>query len=248
MSQACSRCGRVDHIEYGSDGLAYCSSCIFYGLNKQCWKCRMYLPASELQQYRGQWTCPICIQDMRYQDQRASEYRHDKDPLRVLSYVEQCERCGRNLETVYVWNGRKLCKRCMEEEQESWGLVGGGPSGSSQKVSMQALKISKQKSLLQFLIDEFLALLGLRKKRVSQVVTVEPVEIKMPISRAKPMQEGRMEKKKYKTAKVEGLMKVRDEERDMKLESEGIVSAKKKTPAKKPRKSRKRPSGKKPKK
>ena len=206
----------------------------------------MYVPASELQQYRGQWTCPICIQDLRYHDRKASEYKPDKDPLRVLSYVEQCERCGKNLETVYVWNGRKLCKSCMEDEQQSWGLVGGGPSGASQKVSMQALKISKQKSLLQFLIDEFLALIGLRKKRVSQVVTVEPVEVKMPISHAKPMQEGRM-KKKHNKGKVEGLMRVKSEERDMKLDSEGIVSAKRK-PAKKPRKPPKKKKGKKPKK
>lgn len=241
MAQACSRCGQVGHIEYGSDGLAYCSSCIFYGLNKQCWKCRMYVPASELQQYRGQWACPICIQDMRYHDRKETEYKPTKDPLRILSYSEQCERCGRDLDTVYIWNGRKLCKPCMEEGQQSWGIVGGGPSGASQKVSMQALKITKQRSFLQFIIDEFLALIGLRKRRISQVITVEPVEVKMPISHAKPMQEEHMKNKKYKVGKVEGLMKADKEEIDMKLKSEGIATQKKKTGKKKKKPPKKKP-------
>jgi hypothetical protein len=202
----------------------------------------MYVPSSELQQYKGQWACPICIQDMRYHDRKATEYKPTKDPLRILSYSEQCERCGRDLETVYIWNGKRLCKPCMEEGQLSWGIVGGGPSGSSQKVSMQALKITKQRSFLQFLIDEFLALLGLRKRRISQVVTVEPVEVKMPISHAKPMQEERMKKKKkYKVGKVEGLMKAEEQERDMKLESEGIAPSKKKPRKKKKKSSKKKP-------
>jgi hypothetical protein len=183
----------------------------------------MYLPASELQQYKGQWVCPICIQDMRDADRRASEYRPGNEPMRILSYSEQCERCGRDLETVYIWNGRRLCKPCMGEEQEKWGLVGGGPSGASQKVSLQPLRIAKKRSLLQHLIDEFLGLLGLKKKKAVEVVAVEGG--RMPISRAKPMQEDRMKKKSYKKGKVEGLMKAEEEEgRDMKLDSEGIVT------------------------
>ncbi len=198
----------------------------------------MYVPSSELQQYKGQWACPICIQDMRYHDRKASEYKPKKDPLRILSYSEQCERCGRDLDTVYIWNGRRLCKNCLGDEQESWGIVGGGPGGASQKVSMQALKITKQRSFLQFLVDEFLALIGLKKRRISQVVTVEPIEVKIPISHAKPMQEDRM-KKQYKIGKVEGLMK--KEEPDMKLASEGLAKGKKKPKKKKKKIPKKKP-------
>src|SRR5512143_3467213 len=133
-SGSCSRCGRVTELEYGPDGLGYCTSCAFYGMNKQCWRCRMYLPSAELQQYRGQLTCPYCIQDLRYADTRAEEYHEEKHKLEVIQYPEQCERCGRDLEgRVYIWNGKKLCKKCMEDEQDSkWGLVGGGPMHAPQ--------------------------------------------------------------------------------------------------------------------
>ncbi|HIH22731.1 TPA: hypothetical protein HA238_03320 [Candidatus Micrarchaeota archaeon] len=73
----CSRCGQEGPTEYGPDGQSYCSSCAFYGMNKPCWKCRMYLPSLELQQWRGQWTCQYCMMDLRDEERRI-EKRHER--------------------------------------------------------------------------------------------------------------------------------------------------------------------------
>ncbi|MEW6748795.1 MAG: hypothetical protein AB1295_03755 [Candidatus Micrarchaeota archaeon] len=202
----CSRCGRRGEVEYGPDGLAYCSSCAFFGLNKQCWRCRMYLPAAELQQYKGQWACPYCIQDMRDADRSASEGSAPQRPRADLYILpEQCERCGRDLDhRVYIWNGRKLCKSCMDEEQQKWTLVGGGPMASPYKVTIKPERRRKDESLLDGIMGAFLQLLGIRKKRKEIII----VEAKMPISRAKPMAEKAMKPKARETQapQSEGIM------------------------------------------
>ncbi|MFN7991210.1 MAG: hypothetical protein U0R44_03560 [Candidatus Micrarchaeia archaeon] len=248
MSGTCSRCGRVGEMDYGTDGLAYCSSCAFYGLNRQCWRCRMYLPASELQQYNGQWSCPYCIQDLRDADRHASEYREEKHKLEAYQYVEQCERCGRDLEgRVYIWNGRRLCKKCLEHEQESWGLVGGGPMHSPQKISFKPEQERKNRSLIESVLSEFLGLFGLKRKpKIKEVIIFEP---KMPIERAKPMAESRMEGsgKDSRKPKAEGIMTENKEEffekpegpdkeapEGIELEGAEASGTKKKPPRKKP--------------
>jgi hypothetical protein len=209
-SGSCVRCGRIGEIEYGTDGMAYCSSCAFYGLNKQCWRCRMYLPATELQQYRGQWTCPYCIQDLREADRKASEYHEERPRMESLSIPEQCERCGRDLKgMVYIWNGRKLCKSCVSDEQQKWGTVGGGPMASPQRITVEVPERVKRTSLAESLISEFLHLLGIKRKPKKTDIVV--YGNKMPIGNAKPMAEERIAPKAAKAdrrPKAEGLMKV----------------------------------------
>jgi hypothetical protein len=208
----CSRCGRMAEIQYGSDGLGYCSSCAFYGLNKQCWRCRMYLPASELQQYRGQYTCPYCIMDLRDADRRAEEYHEEKHKLEVLQYPETCERCGRDLEgRVYVWNGRKLCRKCLEDEQDSkWGLVGGGPMHAPQRISLKPEQRRKQTSIIENALSELFIFLRLKKRPVEEIVVYDQ---KMPIQRAKPMAEQPMEAKpdQQHRPQAEGIIKPKEE-------------------------------------
>ena len=204
----CIRCGRNSEVDYGTDGMPYCSSCIFYGTNKQCYRCRMYLPATELQQYRGQWVCPYCIQDMRDEDRRITERVQEKPHLEVLSYPERCERCGRDLKgRVYIWNGKTLCKRCLQDEQDKWSIVGGGPSGAGQRVSVIPAREAKKRSFMDALISDALALIGFkRKKQVEIVVCGE----KMPIGAAKPMAEKVMAaKREQKKPEAEGLMGIK---------------------------------------
>jgi hypothetical protein len=192
MSGTCSRCGRTGEMEYGTDGLPYCSACIFYGQNKQCYRCRMYLPATELQQYRGQWACPYCIQDMRDEDRRITEraVTHDRPRLDAYQIPEQCERCGRDLEgRVYIWNGRKLCKKCLDDEQNTWGLVSGKPGGPVQRIKVDVVEQGKRRSALELAIGEFLALFGMKKRPVSEIIVYHP-RMKGEISAAKPMAEG----------------------------------------------------------
>ncbi len=208
-SGTCSRCGRVSELDYGPDGLGYCSSCAFYGLNKQCWRCRMYLPATELQQYKGQLTCPYCIQDLRDADRRANEYAPEKHVIETYHIPEQCERCGRDLEgRVYIWNGKRLCRKCMEDEQESkWGLVGGGPMHAPMRVSLKPEEDRKNRSFIEAAISEVLFTLRLKKRPVKEAIVYDQ---KMPIQLAKPMAEKAMAQagqKADRKPQAEGLMK-----------------------------------------
>ncbi len=185
----CIRCGRQSEIEYGTDGLPYCSSCSFYGLNKQCWRCRMYLPAAELQQYQGQWMCPYCVQDARA-DQRKQEESYGKEEhvFRRKTIEETCERCGRTLDaTVYILNGRRLCRSCLETEQDKWSLVGGGPSVTPYRITVDTGK-AKERSLLSRMISNFLAAIGLGKPARKEIVVYD-THTKMGAERAKPMAE-----------------------------------------------------------
>ncbi len=208
-SGTCSRCGRVSELDYGPDGLGYCSSCSFYGMNRQCWRCRMYLPASELQQYKGQFTCPYCIQDLRDADRRAAESPREKPVIEVYHIPEQCERCGRDFEgRVYIWNGKRLCKKCREDEQESkWGLVGGGPMHAPMRVSLKPEEERKNRSVIEMAISELLITLRLKKRPVKEAIVYD---VKMPIQLAKPMAEKAMTAEKAKADRkpqAEGLMK-----------------------------------------
>lgn len=208
---SCSRCGNSGEVEYGSDGQAYCTACIFYGLNKPCWRCRMYLPASELQYYNGQLTCPYCIMDMRDEDRKNNEPTIKKPKLQTIIYVEICDRCGRNLESlVYILNGRKLCKTCVDDEKTKWELVSGAPIGPGQKISLAPIIQSKKMSILSAIISETLYMLRLRKKPVIRHAIVYTA--KMPIQYAKPIAEGRaVLKKEEKKPQAEGLMPISNE-------------------------------------
>ncbi|MDD5171938.1 MAG: hypothetical protein PHF60_02780 [Candidatus ainarchaeum sp.] len=206
----CIRCGRQTEIEYGTDGLPYCSSCIFYGTNKQCSRCRMYLPTTELQQYNGQWVCPYCLQDMRDDTRKMTERVREKPHVEAVSYVETCERCGRDLKDhVYVWNNKRLCKKCLEHEQEQWTLMSGKPFGAGQRVSVVPIREAKKRSFMDRIISDALALIGFKRKKLPEIVVHGE---RMPIDAAKPM--------------AEKAMAAKHEEE--KPESEGLMSIKKK--------------------
>jgi bifunctional DNA-binding transcriptional regulator/antitoxin component of YhaV-PrlF toxin-antitoxin module len=203
-------------VEYGADGQSYCSSCAFYGLNKQCYRCRMYLPAAELQQYRGQWMCPYCVQDMRDEDRRAQEpHEAEKKPhLEVISYPEQCERCGRDLKgRVYILNDKKLCKNCVEDEKEKWGTVGGGPMAAPYRITLGPEKKRKKTSIIESALSEVLHVLGIRRRKEVEIVVVGG---RMPIERARPMAEmpiiGLKKDKESRKPQAEGIMAIAKKE------------------------------------
>ena len=82
-----------------------------------------------------------------------------KPGLQILAYPEACERCGRTPGMLYLWNGRWLCKTCLEEEQRSWGVVSGGPSAGANKIAYQ-----RKQGLLGSLFDDILERTGLKKR------------------------------------------------------------------------------------
>lgn len=148
----------------------------------------MYVPSSELQQYKGQWFCPICLQEARAQDTKFT-YNYSKDyVLTPHTYSETCERCGRETEILYIWNDRKLCKTCLEEQKLTWDVIGGGPSGAGQVVSVVPIEEEKKESFVEHIFSEFLGLFGVKKKKKEEEVVV--YQSKMPIDLARPMTEG----------------------------------------------------------
>jgi hypothetical protein len=174
----CVRCGRESDIEYGSDGQAYCSSCVFYGVNKQCYRCRMYIPATELQQYKGQWMCPYCLNDMRDEERRQDE-RGSAAEKKSEGYTsgETCDRCGRTLTTVYYYGGRRLCSNCFDDARREWKDVGGErPPMPMYRVTEQAAGEKGKMGFIESLFAELLGRLGIkvrRKKAESEIVAVE---------------------------------------------------------------------------
>ena len=144
----CIRCGALAH-QYGSDGLPYCDSCSFYGMNKQCWKCRMYIPSSELQQSKGQWICPVCLNDERSQESARQQYKPEK--YKPEQYVinqdfvkERCEKCGRDLEVVYVYKKKKYCQFCADIE-----------SGDLSSPDVHKFRLKKKKGIVKKIIEFF---------------------------------------------------------------------------------------------
>ena len=218
----CSRCGSEGEMEYGSDGLAYCNSCSFYGMNKQCYRCRMYVPASELQQYKGQWMCPYCLNDSRSEDRRAEE-RGSGEGERASGYAsgERCERCGRELTTVYYYGGRKLCEDCLDDAKREWKDVGGEkPPLPPYRVTEKRAGEAGRRSFIEWLFSEILFRLGIRKrKKEPEIVSMrKPVsvfphgvyksmdeEIASEGRKAEPMAEGPRSREKGKKKKSQDV-------------------------------------------
>ena len=169
----------------------------------------MYLPASELQQYKGQLTCPYCIMDMRDEDRKRDQPHPEESKFDKLPYIESCERCGRDLHgKVYILNDKKLCKSCVDDEKNKWELVSGAPTGPGQRISLTPIKNKKKTDLITFIISETLYVLQLKKRPVVREITV--YNSKMPIGVAKPMAEERATIKKEETKpETEGLMAIK---------------------------------------
>jgi len=151
-----------------------------------------------------------------------------------IIYREQCERCGREAEIFYIWNGRKLCKSCLDEEQKKWGMVGGGPSAAPARVVYSR----RGEGLLSSLIGGLLTRIGLKKagKMNGEIVAAQPVKVEAKITKkddkknvvsfkyGKPMSEGLGEKEKAEEGKSA------EEQRGP--ESEGIMKSEEAKPKK----------------
>ncbi len=122
----CMRCGR--EILSGQ----YCESCLFYATNDQCWRCRMYLPRIELQQWKGQTYCPYCIMEIRDEERRALERREgapgkeghvapDEGGPSVFQKSDyECDKCKGDMDIAYVVADHKFCELCFEQQRVEW--------------------------------------------------------------------------------------------------------------------------------
>lgn len=135
----------------------------------------MYLPASELQSYKGQWLCPYCMMDMQDEDRKLEEGVRKREEKRrdeyAQSYIrgERCDRCGRDLTIVYTHGGRKLCSVCLEEAKKEWKEVGGEhPPMPMIKVKEEKSIASKIVSVLERKISDALALLKIKAVKMAE--------------------------------------------------------------------------------
>ena len=141
----------------GRPGFDICPDCQFKEMNRQCWRCGMYIPAAEMQQYKGQWICPNCLMDMRAEDEKMLH-----EP-KVREKLGECERCGRRTGILYRYRGRLLCEVCLKRDED---YMARGPSGG--KVVVRPLKKEKKRGLLQKLVDFILG----RKRKGPEIVEV----------------------------------------------------------------------------
>jgi len=192
--------------------MPYCDSCIFYGRNKQCQRCGMYLPALELQMYNGQWYCPYCIMDMREKD--AKLYKPKKPHITERTIREHCSRCGKSItDVVYYYKGKKLCKSCLDNEK------GDGPmppsvlkfSLNNKPKPMYSLVATSLSPVLSGFIDWLLYKLHLKKRLTEREVDAEIIAVS-PRNR----NEGRIRNKVYTKTEKE------DEKKERKIKFESI--------------------------
>ena len=119
----CRSCGREGYSDI-------CSECMFKEQNQQCWRCRMYIPKAEMQQWRGQWICPNCRMDAEREDERAGGEKKKKEEeggqADMYEKPGRCDRCGRDTIILYRFNGRNLCWYCLEREDTYAGAGGVG--------------------------------------------------------------------------------------------------------------------------
>ena len=145
----------------------------------------MYLPATEMQWYKGQLHCQYCIMDLKDEDKRAEERGKDKF-VRAEASHETCQRCGRILSIAYFYNGKKLCETCMEEERKDWKRQGG------EKPPMMPYRVSSEKgvlsSMLHHIIKKILNLLGLKREKTDGIEIVSAKK-RVRKRRKKPMSE-----------------------------------------------------------
>lgn len=154
--------------------------------------------------------CPYCLMQARDEDRRAREGPKKERYAPAVIYSERCERCGKDLRRVYVWNGRKLCKSCLEEGKKTWGLVTGKPFSAPYRIRAGTGEKSVISRVLESIIDAILGIFGIkRRRRVSEVVVVSDVKKVAPLPEfGKPLvsrdiREGRKER----GPQEEGIMK-----------------------------------------
>ncbi len=152
----------------------------------------MYVPAYELQQYKGQWTCPVCLGDMRSED---------REKVATLDAIgEKCSRCGTSPPMIYVYNGRRLCQTCFEQAKtDDTDFKSRKPPKGGAKVLIVDRGVGKIVDLLEDAIIIFFRFFGVKLEKrpkksanISEVVAVRKTKREKDpmINRAKTMEEG----------------------------------------------------------
>lgn len=121
--------------------------------HKQCQHCGSYARTEELQYFEGLRLCPACREALQEQEREKEEKREKaaRDSENVAGEESRsagnCEKCGRPADVLYEFNGRRLCRICLETDPD---YVSHGPSGAAQPIKVST---GKDNGLLQRLRD-----------------------------------------------------------------------------------------------
>ena len=202
--------------EFDAGGDMICQNCEAAGSggsggtpNVQCQRCGMYLPPYELRMWNSRLYCSYCIMDIQDEDKR-SKAGDGRGAGEGGAPKGTCERCGRETDTLYTVQGRKLCSSCY--------AVGSGTGGAGAP------------SVLGIIVEKVALALGVRQK--PKIIPVLPQEKVRLRNNDAPMDEKAIQKSMEKFNVRERRM-VEQEEGEIGIEeplSEGRSSEKKPAP------------------
>ncbi len=165
----CRVCGREGYADI-------CSECMFREQNQQCWRCRIYIPMAEMQQWRGQWICPNCRMDLEREEGGAPGGRGKPEEEAAAELHEKkgrCDRCGRETIILYKFNGRNLCWYCLEKEDTYAGAGGAGGA-----IPLRLMRERKKKKGLLRRIREFFFGRGPEDEGAVEITSAKVVPIR----------------------------------------------------------------------
>jgi hypothetical protein len=217
---------------------------MFKEQNQQCWRCRMYIPKAEMQQWRGQWICPNCRMDAEREDERAGGEKKKKEEeggqADMYERPGRCDQCSRETIILYRFNGRNLCWYCLEKEDT---YAGAGGAGSAIPIQLSR-QVRKKKGILGR-IKEYLFGKGAEEEAEIEisVARVVPIRKKGGEGEIVPVRKGenagivpKKSGEQPKEGHTEGHHEKKDEKKEEKREKGPLMEKEKGEPPKEEKK------------
>ena len=164
---SCIKCGGALG-EFDAGGDMICQNCEARGSgaaggtpDEPCQRCGMYLPSHELRMWNSRLYCSYCIMDIQDEEKRAKAGSARAAREESGKAPRACERCGRETDTLYSVQGRKLCANCYS--------VGSGAGGASAP------------SLFGLLVEKVALAFGVRQKpKVIPMPPPDKIGVRVP--------------------------------------------------------------------
>ncbi|NYZ60729.1 hypothetical protein H0O01_03455 [Candidatus Micrarchaeota archaeon] len=232
----CRSCGREGYSDI-------CSECMFREQNQQCWRCRMYIPNAEMQQWRGQWICPNCRMDLEREEGGPGREKKKKEEeggqADMYEKPGRCDQCGRETIILYRFNHRNLCWYCLEKEDT---YAGAGGTGGAIPVQLSR-QVRKKKGVLGRIKEYFFGKGAEEEAEVEiSVARVIPIRRKGREGEVVPVKKGEnaeivpRKSEQAKEEHKEGHQEKKEEKKEEKRERGPLVEKEKGEPPKEEKK------------
>ena len=184
----CIRCGgSLGDFDAGGDMICQnCESARFSqdssiggAGNAPCQRCGMYLPRHELRMHNSRLYCAYCIMDIQDEENYGKRKERGSAGSESSRALGICERCGKETDTLYSVQGRKLCSSC-----HTTGSPGGATPGAP--------------PLLSLIVERMAIALGVRQTpKVILVPPPEKIGIKAPESKEAEKERQRKSQRRF---------------------------------------------------